>query len=169
MHNHTKVTLRLALLAFALTPAMAIAADFSGAWMRDSARSTPAPYPNYWITRNTPPAFNPNTTFVMRVQQTAASMQVADRIHPQRTYVLDGEGHSSITDSGLGQITTTAAMIGDTLTIATVQPYGGMPGNVTLRASETWALSADGKELTVTTLREMPATKQSYTEVFKRQ
>lgn len=167
MRNLTKMALLAAALA---TSAAAFAADFNGSWVRDGARSKAAPYPNYWLTR-APAAggFNPNAPFVVRVQQSATGVIVTHPLFPQRSYVLDGKAHSSRADSGLVQVSTTAAMAGDTLKVTTVQPFGGMPGNVTMTATETWSLSPDGKELTITTVREVPATTQSFTEVFKKQ
>ncbi|MEI6419258.1 MAG: hypothetical protein WCO82_09325, partial [Sphingomonadales bacterium] len=159
----------LAVLALSLLPAMATAADFSGAWVRDGARSKAPPYPNYWLTRAPAGGFNQNNAFVLKVTQTATGVQVTDPIHPQRNYVLDGKPHLSATDTGMAKVSTTATMAGDALTITTAQPYGGMPGNVTMQATESWRLSADGTELTITTSRELPAQKQSFTEVFKRQ
>lgn len=170
MRMHSTMTLRLALLAMSLVPAMAAAADFSGAWARDPARSKPVPYPNYWLTRSPPTGGgNPNAAFVLRVTQTPTSVQVTDPLHPQRVYQLDGKARVSRTDTGMAQVTTTATMAGDGLTVTTVQPFGGMPGNVTMKATESWALSADGKELTITTVRDTPAMSQRFVEVYKRQ
>lgn len=167
MRNFTKMALLVAALG---TSAAAFAADFSGAWARDASRSKSAPYPNYWLTRS--PAVgggNPNAPFVVRVEQNATGVVVVHPQLPQRSYVTDGKARMSRADSGLVQVSTTAAMAGDTLKVTTVQPYGGMPGNVTMTATETWSLSADGKELTIDTVRELPAQTQRFTEVFKRQ
>jgi hypothetical protein len=170
MKNSTRMTLRLVLLGVALLPVTATAADFSGAWVRDMAQSKPAPYPNYWRTRVAPATGGGNNQpFVITVKQTGQSVQVTHPRQPLRTYVLDGKPRVTPTDTGLAKVTTTAAMAGETLSIATVQPYSGMPGNVPVQASETWALSPDGKTLTITTARDLPAEKQSFTEVYKRQ
>ena len=159
----------LALIA-ALIPVSAMAADFNGTWVRDAARSKPVPYPNYWLTRVTPSVGgNQNQIFVMRVQQSASEVQVSDPLHNLRNLVPDGKPRVSRTDTGMANMTTTAAMAGDTLTVTTVQPYGGMPGNVTVTATERWALSADGTELTITTVSELPATTLNNVEVFKKQ
>lgn len=169
MRNFVKTRLALALFA-ALIPATAMAADFSGTWVRDAARSKPVPYPNYWLTRAAPSmGGNQNQIFVMRIQQTAAAVQVSDPLHNLRNIMLDGKPHVSRTDTGMGNVTTTAAMAGDALTVTMVEPYGGMPGNVPMTANEKWALSADGSELTITTVRDLPATRQTYVEVFKKQ
>lgn len=159
----------LALIA-ALIPVSAMSADFSGTWVRDSARSKPVPYPNYWLTRVTPGAGGgQNQLYVMRIQQSATDVQISDPLHNLRSYALDGKPRGSRTDTGMGNVTTTAAMAGDTMTVTTVQPYGGMPGNVTVTATERWALSADGTELTITTVSELPATRLNNIEVFKKQ
>ncbi len=159
----------LALIA-ALIPVSAMAADFNGTWVRDPARSKPVPYPNYWLTRVAPSVGgNQNQIFVMRVQQSASEVQVSDPLHNLRNLVPDGKPRVSRTDTGMANMTTTAAMAGDTLTVTTVQPYGGMPGNVTVTATERWALSADGTELTITTVSELPATTLNNVEVFKKQ
>ncbi len=72
------------------------------------------------------------------------------------------------TDTGLGKTALTARLDGETLVIGRAQPFGGMPGNVEARITETWRLSADGKALTLTTRRETPAKAQTFTEVFAR-
>lgn len=170
MDNFTRMTLRMAVLGIALLPMMATAADFNGAWVRDAAQTKAVPYPNYWRTRAPlSTGGGGNNAYVMNVQQTGESVQVSDPQHPQRIYALDGKPRVAPTDTGLAKVTTTATMNGETLSIATVQPYGGMPGNVPMRASETWALSPDGKVLTVTTVRDLPAQKQNFTEVYTRQ
>ena len=61
-----------------------------------------------------------------------------------------------------------ATMQGDTLTVSTTQPFGGMPGNATLRITETWSLSPDGKVFTVRTERDLPALRQTFNEVYNR-
>jgi hypothetical protein len=43
-----------------------------------------------------------------------------------------------------------------------------MPGNVTLKVKEAWSLSPDGKTLTITTTRDIPARHQEYKEVYTR-
>ena len=170
MRNFSTFLARTALLAAALAPAMAMAADFSGTWVRDTARSKPAPYPNYWITRAAPGGGGGNNNaFVVRVEQSAMDVKIIHPVFPQRTYALDGKARTAPAYTGLVQATTTAAMAGETFKVTTVQPFGGMPGNVTMTATETWSLSADGKELTIDVVREMPATTQRFSEVFNRQ
>lgn len=161
--------LTMALIA-ALIPAAAMAADFNGTWVRDPVRSKPAPYPDYWLTRVTPGGGGQqNQIFVMRVTQSATDLQVSDPLHNLRNLALDGKPRDSRTDTGMATLTTTATMAPEAMTVTSVQPYGGMPGNVPLTATERWVLSADGKELTITTERVLPATKQSFVEVFVRQ
>ena len=59
-------------------------------------------------------------------------------------------------------------MQGETLTVSTTQPFGGMPGNSILNVTETWSVSPDGKVLTVKTERALPALRQTFTEIFNR-
>ena len=64
--------------------------------------------------------------------------------------------------------TVVATVQGETLTVSTTQPFGGMPGNATLSITETWSLSPDGKVLTVRTERELPALRQTFNEIYNR-
>jgi len=161
--------LTLALIA-ALIPVSAMAADFNGTWVRDPVRSRPAPYPNYWLTRVTPGGGGQqNQVFVMRVTQTASDLQVSDPLHNLRSLALDGKPREGRSDTGMANVTTTATMAAEAMTVTSVEPYGGMPGNVPMTATERWVLSADGRELTITTERVLPATRQSFVEVFVRQ
>ena len=52
--------------------------------------------------------------------------------------------------------------------VDTVEPYGGMPGNATLKIKEVWSLSPDGKTLTITTTRDVPAKLETYKQVYNR-
>ncbi len=72
------------------------------------------------------------------------------------------------TDTGIQMATVVASVQGDTLTVSTTQPFGGMPGNATLKITETWSLSPDGKVLTVKTERDLPALRESFNEVYNR-
>jgi hypothetical protein len=49
-----------------------------------------------------------------------------------------------------------------------VQPFGGMPGNASLEIKEDWSLSADGKVLTVTSTRSLPARTAVDKQIFNR-
>ena len=82
--------------------------------------------------------------------------------------MLDGKLHMVHTDTGVQMATVVATVRGDTLTISTTQPFGGMPGNATLRITETWSLSPDGKTMAVRTERDLPALRQTFNEIFNR-
>ena len=71
-------------------------------------------------------------------------------------------------DTGIQKATVTASLQGDTLVIGTTQPYGGMPGNATLEVKEVWSLSPDGKILTITTTRTVPAVQKTFKQVYNR-
>ena len=162
----------LTMLGIACLPIVALAApDFSGSWVRDNAKSDKDVYPLYWLTRGVDPGGGGgqgNADYVIAVRQDAKMVQVTDPQRPLRTYALDGKPHTVPTDTGIAKATITAGLQGETLVIDTVQPYGGMPGNATMNVQEAWSVSADGKVLTITTTREVPATKQTLKAVFSR-
>jgi hypothetical protein len=156
-------------LVLALTPTLAMAVpDFSGTWVRDIGKSDPPGYPAYWVTRSAPTGFGGGGDPVMDVRQSATSLQVTLTNRPLRNYALDGKPRMVPADTGLQTATVTASADSDAVTIATSQPFGGLPGNVTMKATETWRLSADGKVLTLTTVRETPAKQQTFKEVYNR-
>ncbi len=151
-------------------PAMALAAtDFSGAWVRNNAHSDPAPN-LMWTTRVSTAMGGGRapSEVILNVHQDATSMQAPDSQSRVRSYTLDGKPHTRATDTGLEKATVTASFEGDTLVIETSQPFGGMPGNATLKIKEVWSLSADGKTLTVTTTRDVPARHQSFKQEYTR-
>lgn len=160
-----------AVLIALLVPAMAFAEpDFSGSWVRDGAKSDVVPNTMYWLTRGVDAGGGRgrNAQTVIDVQQSAGRMRVTDPARPVRTLMLDGKPHSVPTDTGIQTATVVTTMQAETLTVSTTQPFGGMPGNVSLKITETWSLSPDGKVLTIKTERELPASRQAYTEMFNR-
>ncbi|MBU3079057.1 hypothetical protein [Sphingomonas quercus] len=165
-----KTHLMMLAAGLALTPSLAMAApDFSGTWVRDNAQTSQESYPLYWLARTTPaPAFRPNQELVVQIQQANGTLTVTNPTEPQRRYMLDGRPHSVRTDTGVQKADVTASLGANALTIATVQPYGGMPGNVSATITETWQLSPDGKVLTVSTVRASPAKQETIKEVYTR-
>lgn len=145
-------------------------ADFNGAWVRDGAKSDVVPNTMYWLTRGVDAGGGRgrNNQVVLEVQQSAGRMQVTDPARPLRTLILDGKAHEVPTDTGIQKATVVATMQGETLTVSTTQPFGGMPGNMTLKITETWSLSSDGKVLTVRTERDAPSVRQSFNEIYNR-
>lgn len=165
------MTTRVLLMIALLVPAMAFAEpDFNGAWVRDGAKSDVVPNTMYWLTRGVDAGGGRgrNAQPVIDVQQSAERIQVTDPARPVRTLVLDGKPHTVPTDTGIQTASVVATMKGDVLSVSTTQPFGGMPGNATLIITETWSLSPDGKVLTIKTERELPASRQSFSEVFNR-
>jgi hypothetical protein len=154
-----------------VVPAIAFSApDFSGTWVRDGAKSDVVPNTMYWLTRGVEAGGGRgrNTQTILEIQQSAGRMRVTDPARSPRTLMLDGKPHTVPTDTGIHTATVTATVQGDTLTISTTQPFGGMPGNVTLKITETWSLSPDGKRVAVMTERELPALKQTFNEIYNR-
>ena len=150
-------------------PAIALAApDFSGSWARNNANSDPAPNGMYWLTRGgaTMGGGRGTAEVILNVHQDAKGLQIAESGSVVRNYSLDGAPHSRATDTGVEKAVVKAAFEGDTLVIETTQPYGGMPGNATLKIKEVWSLSPDGKTLTITTTRGVPARQQIFKQVY---
>ena len=165
------MTTRLLMVVAVLVPAMAFAEpDFSGAWVRDAARSDVVPNTMYWLTRGVEAGGGRgrNTQTVIDVQHSAGRMRVTEPTRPLRTLIVDGKPHAVPTDTGIQMATVVATVQGDTLTVSTTQPFGGMPGNVSLKITETWSISPDGKVLTIRTERETPALRQSFSEFYER-
>jgi hypothetical protein len=153
------------------------AADFSGSWIQDTAKSERVPEP-LWLTRATPggrgggraggPGRGTPTEIVMTVQQDSNSLQVTESQGKVRKYTLDGKPSKVTTETEITQEAVTASLQGDTLVIGTARPYGGMPGNVTLQVKAVWSLSPDGKTLTITTTQSSPATEKSFKQIYYR-
>ena len=173
--------LMVAMAWFSL-PTLSIAApNFSGSWVRDNAKSEPAPNAQYWLTRE------PNSggaggggrggggggrggpaPVVITVQQDANNLTVTSPSGAVQKYRLDGKPFSKPTDTGVAKAVVSASTQGDTVVIMTTQPWGGMPGNASLEIKEVWSLSADGKVLTVTTNRNTPALQSSFKTVYNK-
>lgn len=165
-----KKTIMMAALAAAVAlPAFAMAADVTGVWVRD-AKSDPRPDTMYWLTRTAPGGGggNRDQEFVLTVKQDAANLVVTNPNMKYRSVSLDGKPHSTKTDTGIQSATVTAMNSANALDITTTQPFGGMPGNATLTIKESWALSPDGKVLTVTTTRQSPARTETDRQVYNR-
>ena len=163
-----KNTMTAALVAVLALPAMAMAADVTGTWVRD-AKSDPRPDTMYWLTRGgATTGGNQNNEFVLTVKQDGQSLVVTNPTLRYRSVPLDGKPHTVKTDTGVQSATVTAVNSANDLQITTIQPYGGMPGNATLTVKESWTLSPDGKVLTVTTTRSSPARTETDRQIYNR-
>jgi hypothetical protein len=173
MKKHILIVLGIVFLGL-MVLAMA-APDFSGSWVRDNAKSDPVPDP-IMLNRPTTPAGGGggrgggrgNAEAVMTVQQEGTSLLVTSPQGAVSKYTVDGKPYTRTTETLIEKAVVTAGLQGDTLVIATAQPYGGMPGNVTLQMKEVWSLSPDGKTLTITTTRTIPAVEKIYKQVYNK-
>ncbi|MEO6802802.1 MAG: hypothetical protein ABI197_06105 [Granulicella sp.] len=166
---------QLLMLGMLLLPtlAMAVTPDFNGSWAKDSASSDPVPNQMYWMTRVAPAGPRGGgqrgaPVVVMTIHQDAKSLREAQSQSIVRNYILDGSPHTRPTDTGVQKAEVTAQLQANNLVIETTEPFGGMPGNVTLKVKEVWALAPDGKTLTITTTRDIPARHQEYKQVYTR-
>ena len=107
---------------------------------------------------------------LLTIHQDAKTLHVVDPQSTIHEYTLDGDGspHTKPMDTGIQNAEVTARLQADSLVIETTEPFGGMPGNVALKIKEVWSLSPDGKTLTITTTRDIPARHQEYKEVYTR-
>jgi hypothetical protein len=172
-----------------MLPAAFRVTDFSGSWLRDNAKSDPAPNFMYWLTSMGGPmgggARGPggpggpwgpggpggNTgPTAMVVQQSGESLWVtAPHTGVISKYSLNGKPFTVTMDTGVQKATVRASLQGETLVLETTEPFGGMPGNVTLQIKQVWSLSPDGKVLTISTTRTVPALEKNLKEVYTRQ
>jgi hypothetical protein len=160
-----KKTILLTLTLCAL-PSLAMAADFSGTWVRD-AKSDPQGYPIYWTPRQAPaPGRGGNGEVTIDIKQTGDKLQITTPQAPLRTYILDGKPHMVTLDTGIQKVSMTATASGNAVNIDSVQPYGSMPGNVGTKVNENWTLSPDGKSLTLIVTRNLPARVETIKEYY---
>jgi len=153
-------------LGLALFPALAMAADFSGTYVRDAKASDPNPFPVYWMPRNPPVAGGGGGATEIVLQQSVSSLKITDPARIARNLQLDGKPHVENAETGMVKQTITASVQGDSIVVATVLPYAGLPGGVVTNVNDTWSLSADGKTLSVSTVRSTPALNQNSKQVF---
>lgn len=154
-----------------LAPVSAFAQDLTGTWVRDGARSDVVPDSMYWTVRGvvTGGTRGPTTNHTIEIRQDAGTMQVTDAARPLRVYSLDGQQHTVPADTGVVDATIRATVQGDAVVVERSQTYSGLPGSATLKTTEYWTLGADGNSLVLTTIRETPARRISYNEVYTRQ
>lgn len=161
-----KKNIMIIAMAAAMLPALAMAADVTGTWVRD-AKSDPQPDTMYWLVRGVTSG-NPNAEVVLTVKQDPTALRVSAVNRKLRNIPLDGKARVEPTDTGIQKQTVTAVNQPTAVVITTTQPFGGMPGNAELSIKETWTLSPDGKVLTITTVRQSPARTSTDKQIFNR-
>ncbi len=156
-------------MAAAMLPAFAFAADVGGVWVRD-AKSDPFPDTMYWLTRGVTGGGGGggNQEFVLTVKKEGGNLVVTNPNRKLRSVALDGRPKTEKTDTGIQNATVTATDTPTELVITTTQPFGGMPGNAQLTIKETWTVSPDGKVLTVTSTRQLPARTAVDKQIYNR-
>ncbi|MEO7274012.1 MAG: hypothetical protein ABIX28_02065 [Vicinamibacterales bacterium] len=143
MTVRTKVLAALMWLSLAAAPVAAqeVRPDFSGTWTLDLSRSIPSPLP--------PPESlatvieHQDPTITSTVTQKGADGEVTSRT----TITTDGQENRNTVSTTAGEVTLTSRSrwSGRTLIIATSMTIEGTPIGVT----ESWSLSADGREMIV--------------------
>ena len=153
-----------------LTSAAATAQGLTGTWIRDGARSDVIPDSMYYTVRGvvTGGTRGPATNHMIEISQNSVTMQVTDPTRPLRVYPLDGQPHTVPADTGIVDATITASVQGDAVVVKRSQTYSGLPGSATLATTEYWTLAPDRNSLVLTTIRETPARRFTYNEVYNR-
>lgn len=154
-----------------LAPVAAFAQDLNGTWVRDGARSDVVPDSMYWTVRGvvTGGTRGATSNHVIEITHDASTMQVTDPARPLRVYTLDGQPHTVPADTGVVDATITASVQGEAVVVQRSQTYSGLPGSATLATTEYWTLAPDGGSLVLTTIRETPARRVTYNEIYTRQ
>jgi hypothetical protein len=133
-------------MAVVLLPVMSFAQpNFSGTWVRDSAKSDVVPNTMYWLTRGVDAGGGRgrNTQLVLEIQQAAGRIDIADPARNPRTAWPDGK-RAACRPTPACRRRPSLRKSGETLTCRP-RPFGGMPGNSALSVTETWSVSPDGK------------------------
>ena len=132
------VVLTLALLVSSLgSPPQVKVPDLSGTWVFKSGQ-------------------NPNNVASLRITQTEAAIEITESHKPKAqqadrvlTYYSDGRGESNPTSDGKSELKSRSRWEGETLTTL-FDSFSKQPDVVNERRDD-WALSKDGKTLTITT------------------
>jgi hypothetical protein len=163
----------LTMLGLTLLPLAAIAqSDFSGSWVANTAESDQAVDTIYWFGRiDAVVPGQPN----IKVEQDGDTVTVYEearvltRYDYPAVYVADGKAHRVTSgNTGMAQETVTTSWDDGKLAIESVKPWGGMPGNITLKSREVWSLSPKGDKLYIATTHSSPAKVITYTRVYDR-
>ncbi len=158
-----KRRLCLGLLVFGIALlALAVAApNFSGTWVRDKAKSDPM------MGRGGGQA--PDIEITLTIKQDANNFEVTTQ-RGERTseakYTLDGKENKNT--MGRGETISKSKWNGDTLMIEGVRKFSGPNGEMEMQFKEGYALSADGKVLTVTSTMTSPQGERTFKQVYNK-
>jgi hypothetical protein len=145
--------------------------DFSGNWTGDIVRTV-----SISGIAGGKAELTTRKLLVMTVKQQGTVLDVesawSDNSVTKVSYILDGNEHSSAAESGSPMIYQ-AKLDGDQLLIQTTQNIKTPFGDVQRQTKEEWVLSADGTNLTVTTLgftvSGNQTRKESQAQIYSRQ
>jgi len=166
------------MLAFLLMGTLAVAADFSGTWIRDAAKSDPM-----GMGRGGPGGGGggggqpPSMEVTLTVKHSGNDLAVTRRVvregqDPRVTeqkFTLDGQDSKTVGSMGRGEMVAKAKLDGDKINIAGVQKMSTQQGDFEIKIQEVWELSADGKLLTITTNSSTPMGERASKQVYAKQ
>lgn len=154
--------LGLGLLVFGIALlAIAVAApNFSGMWVRDKAKSDPMRMGGPGG-GGQPPDFEVTLTIKQSDNEFEVATQRGER-NSEAKYTLDGKENKNA--MGRGEAVSKSKWNGDTLVIEGVRQFGERE----MQFKEVYALSADGKVLTVTSTMNSPQGERTSKQVYNK-
>jgi len=145
------------------------APDFSGTWMLDSSKSDP-------IAMGRGGGAPAEVKMTMEIKQTAEGMTVTQTMEmggnqrtSDQTFTFDGKENINPAPMGRGQLTSKSHWEGEQLVIEGTQKMSTQKGDFEISTKEVYALSADGKVLTITATRSTPQGDRTTKRVFNKQ
>jgi hypothetical protein len=166
-----KRNLYLGLLVFGIALlALAVAApNFSGAWIRDKAKSDPMGMgrPGGGGGGGQAPDVEVTLTIKQDANSFETSTQRGDRPPRETKYTLDGKENTTTTQRG--STVSKSKWNGDVLVIEGVQKFTNQAGDaMEMKFKDEYSLSADGKVLTVTNTSSGPQGERTSKQVYNK-
>ncbi len=161
----------LSLLALSIALVAVAASDLSGTWILDKAKSDPIRMGRGGDAGGPPPDFN----VTLIINQTANDVSISrtmsgprgDRTSEQK-FSLDGKESTNPSAMGRGEFKGKAKFEGANLIIEGTQKVNTPNGEFDIGVRDEYALSSDGKVLTLTTTRSTPQGDRTSKQVFNK-
>ena len=146
--------------------ALAIAApNFSGVWVRDKAKSDPLMMGRPGGGGEAPPDIEVTLTIKQTDNNFEVTTQRGER-SSEAKFTLDGKENKNTT--GRGETISKSRWNADTLVIDGVRKFSGPNGDMEIQFKEVYAVSPDGKVLTVTSTMNSPRGERTSKEVYNK-
>ena len=161
----------LSLLALGIALVALAASDMSGTWLLDKTKSDPIRMGRGGDAGGPPPDIN----ITLVINQTAGDISISrtmsmrgnDRTSEQK-FTLDGKESTNPSSMGRGEFKGKAKIDGANLVIEGTQKINTPNGEFEIGVKDEYALSPDGKVLTLTTTRSTPQGDRTSKQVFNK-